>query len=264
MKPYYAEAWSDLADGTLNWRIWSHLGWQEVKRRYRRTVLGPFWATLSIGMFVGGMSFIWAPLFNTTVSTFMPYLTAGMVTWALVVALITEGTGTYTAGISVITTLKFPYSILNYNVIWRNVIVFFHNILVVVLVNLVLFVPVTWATLLIVPGLIIICANGIWITMLFGMFSARFRDIPPLVGNIMQIMMFVTPVFWQLNQLGPRAQFYIKFNYVYHLIDIVRSPMLGEAPHLSSYAITIGGAVIGWIVALAMFARFKHRIPYWL
>lgn len=264
MKPYYAEAWSDLVDGTLNWRIWSHLGWQEVKRRYRRTVLGPFWATLSIAMFVGGMSFIWAPLFRTSVGSFMPYLTAGMVTWSLVVALISEGCHTYTSGINLITTLRFPYSILNYNVIWRNVIVFFHNVLVVVIVNAIMQVPVTWSTLLVIPGLIIVCLNGIWITMLFGLFSTRFRDIPPLVANITQILMFVTPIFWQANQLGERGQTLISFNYVYHLIDVMRAPMLGQTPSTISYAVTIGGAILGWALAFALLARFKHRIPYWL
>jgi glucose-1-phosphate adenylyltransferase len=54
-------------------------------------VLGPFWATLSIGMFIGGMAFIWAPLFNTDVSSYLPFLSAGLVTWAYTTAIITEG-----------------------------------------------------------------------------------------------------------------------------------------------------------------------------
>lgn len=264
MTPYYAEAVTDVVEGFLQRRLWSHMGWQEVKRRYRRTVFGPFWATLSIGMFVGGMAFIWAPLFHTSVSTYMPYLTAGMVTWTFVVSLINEGCGTYTAALSTITTLNFPYTVLNYMVVWRNAIVFFHNILIVVAVNAVLQVPVTFATPLVFIGLLIVSLNGLWIGMLLGMVSARFRDIPPLVGNLTQILMFVTPVFWQLGQLSERTQYYLKFNYIYHLIEVMRAPMLGQFPALSSYAITIVGAGVGWGIALAVFARFRYRIPYWL
>jgi ABC-type polysaccharide/polyol phosphate export permease len=264
VKPYYSHAWHDFVDGMFQWRIWTRLGWQEVKRRYRRTVLGPFWATLGIGMFIGGMVFIWAPLFKTSVTSYLPYLTAGMVSWTFIVALITEGGGTYTAGFAIITSLNFPFTILNFMVIWRNLIVFFHNIVIVVLVVAVLPIPVNWSTLLVIPGVLIVAANGIWITMLLGMVSARFRDIPPLVGNLTTILMFVTPVFWMATQLGPRAQTYIKLNYVYHLIEIMRQPMLGQTPPLVSYAVTILGALVGSALTIMIYARFRRRIPYWL
>ncbi|MBS0534424.1 MAG: ABC transporter permease [Proteobacteria bacterium] len=264
MTPHYAAAFNDLREGIRNWPIWGRLGWQEVKRRYRRTVFGPFWATISIGMFIGGMSFIYAPLFNTTVSTYLPWLTTGLVSWSLIAALINEGTGTYTAGVGIITTLNFPYSILNFMVIWRNVIVFFHNLLIVIVVVLALGVPINSSTLLIIPGLAIIALNGIWITMILGMVSARYRDIPQLVGNLTQILMFVTPVFWVTSSLGDRGHKVTQANYVFHLVEVLRQPMLGQTPTLMNYAVTLGGAALGMLVALFLFARFRRRIPYWL
>jgi len=89
VKPDYAIARADLIDGIFAFEIWTRLGWQEVKRRYRRTVFGPLWATLSLGIFIGAISFVWAPLFNADVRTYLPYVTAGMVSWSFVSALIT-------------------------------------------------------------------------------------------------------------------------------------------------------------------------------
>jgi ABC-type polysaccharide/polyol phosphate export permease len=214
-------------------------------------------------MFLAGMSFIWAPLFHTSVNSYLPYLTAGMVSWTFIVALITEGGGTYTGSIGLITSLNFPFMILNMMVIWRNVIVFFHNLIIVAIV-IAIFGPITWATLLIVPGLIIVAANGVWITLMLGMVSARFRDIPPLIANLTQILMFVTPVFWKIDQLGAHAQSYIKLNYVYHLVEVMRAPMLGQVPSATSYAVTITGALVGSGVVFEIYARFRRRIPYWL
>jgi ABC-type polysaccharide/polyol phosphate export permease len=262
--PYYEVAWNDMAGGLRQWPIWGRLGWQEVKRRYRRTVLGPFWATLSLGMFLGGMVFVWAPLFKTSVTSYLPFLAAGLVTWSFASALINEGTMTYTAGIALITQLSFPYSVLNYIVIWRNIIVFFHNILIVVIVILALQVPVNWNTLLVVPGILIVAANGVSFTIVLGIIGLRFRDIPPLIGNLVQILVFVTPIFWLTSQLGGPAQKIIAYNYMYHLIEVMRAPMLGTAPALLSYEITIGGALLGWLLAFELFARFRRRIPYWL
>jgi ABC-type polysaccharide/polyol phosphate export permease len=264
VKADYATARADIIDGLLAFRIWTRLGWQEVKRRYRRTVFGPFWTTLSIGMFIGGMVFIWAPLFHADVRSYLPFLSAGLVAWTFATALITEGCGTYTAGVSLITQLNFPYTVLNFMVVWRNIIVFFHNVLIVVVVVIALQVPVSWKTLLLFPGIAIVAVNGAWMTVLFGMLSARFRDIPPFVGNLMQILMFVTPVFWFASQLGGSSQVVIKINFMYHLIEVMRAPMLGTAPSPISYAVTLGLAVIGWVVTFDIYARFRRRIPYWL
>ena len=264
MKPDYALARADIIDGLFSYRIWTRLGWQEVKRRYRRTVFGPFWATLSIGFFIGGMVFIWAPLFKTDVTSYLPFLSAGLVTWAFATALIAEGCTTYTAGGSLITQLNFPYTMLNFMVVWRNIIVFLHNVLIVVIVVITLQVPVSWRTLLLFPGIIIVAANGAWMTILLGMLSARFRDVPPLVGNMIQVLMFVTPVFWFAHQLGGDSTPLIRFNYMHHLIEVMRAPMLGTAPLLLSYAVTIAGAIVGWLVTFGIYARFRSRIPYWL
>jgi ABC-type polysaccharide/polyol phosphate export permease len=264
LEPQYRVAWHDLLGGAYEWRIWGRLGWQEVKRRYRRTVLGPFWATASLGMFIGGMVFIWAPLFRVSVASYLPFLAAGMVVWTLVNSLVCEACTVYTNGANVITQLSFPYSILNYVAIWRNIIVFFHNVLIVVAINLILSVKLTLYTLLVVPGLFLVAANCAWITVVLGIVGARYRDIPPFVGNVMQVMMFITPVFWMMTQLPAEAQAYLQLNYLLHLVEVMRAPMLGERPMLISYVVTILGAIGGWALAFVFYAHFRRRIAYWL
>lgn len=263
MKPDYKRARADVLEGIANWRIWFRMGWQEIKRRYRRTVLGPFWVTMSLGMFVGGMGFVWAPLFNASVREYLPFISTGMICWVFVATIITEGCITYTHAEALIKQLNFSLSTLNWMLVWRNIIVLMHNLIIAVIVFVVLQVPVTWSTLLFIPGVLIIAINGVWISMLLGMVSARYRDVPQLVGNLVQVMMFVTPVFWYSQQLGARAKI-IDFNPLFHLIDVIRSPLLGKAPSLLSYEVNLAMAIIGWSITMYVYARFRRRIPYWL
>jgi ABC-type polysaccharide/polyol phosphate export permease len=262
--PDYPTALRDIIEGLVAWPIWTRLGWQEVKRRYRRTVFGPFWATFSIGVFVGAIAFVWAPLFKTELKSYLPFVATGMVAWTFTTALINEGCSVFTAADGLIKQLNFQYSILAYMVVWRNIIVFVHHLLIVFIVAIVFPVQSIFSVLLLFPGLLIVAANGAWIIILLGMVSARFRDIPPLVGNLIQVMMFITPIFWQPSQLGENSKYFVDLNYLYHLIDVVRSPLLGVAPSLQSYVITIIGAGIGWIITIAIYARFRRRIAYWL
>jgi len=264
VKPDYAIARADIIDGIFAFQIWTRLGWQEVKRRYRRTVFGPFWATVSLGIFIGAISFVWAPLFKAELRTYLPYLTAGMVSWAYIAAILGEGCSTFIAGEGLIKQLNFPYSTFAFMVIWRNTIVLFHHLAIVVVVYAVFPERISFNVLLFIPGLLIVAANGAWIAMLLGMVSARFRDIPPLVGNLVQVMLFITPIFWSPSQLGDKGRYFVDLNYLYHLIDVLRSPLLGERPAAISYGITIVGAMVGWMITLMVYARFRRRIAFWL
>ena len=263
VKPDYRRAYTDIVLGLVNWRIWGRLGWQEIRRRYRRTVLGPFWFTFSLGIFVGGMGLVWAPLFRMQTRDYLPFVTTGMICWTFVATIINDGCTTYTQAEGLIKQLNFPLSVLNWMMVWRNIIVLFHNLIVAVIVLAVLAIPPTWATLLFFPGIALVAINGIWMSMLLGMVSARFRDLPQLVGNLVQVMMFVTPVFWSSSQLGARASL-VDYNVLFHIINVVRTPLMGEVPSLLSYEVDLATAILGWGVTLFLYARFRRRIAYWL
>ena len=143
MPANYPATLRDIRQGVLNWPMWSRLGWSDVKGRYRRTVLGPFWATLSLGIVIFAMSVVMARLFNAELNKFLPYFTAGMVTWTLVSALINEGTLVFITAETLIKSLKFPLTTLICALVWRNAIVFAHNLLILVFVLLLMGVPVT-------------------------------------------------------------------------------------------------------------------------
>lgn len=264
MRPDYANTRADIRKGILAYPIWTRLGWQEVKRRYRRTVFGPFWATLSLAIFIGATSFVWAPIFKVDLKNYLPYLTTGLIAWSFVSTIITEGCTTFTANEGLIKQLNFPFSTFAFVIIWRNTIVLFHHLVIMAIIYIWLPDHLSFKMLLFIPGLLILCANASWIVILLGLVSSRFRDIPPLVGNLVQVLLFITPIFWMTNQLGARTAYFVYPNYVYHLVALIRFPLLGQAPELFTYGITIGGAAVGWAITFAIYARFRRRIAFWL
>lgn len=264
MTPDYRRALIDIIAGAENWRVWTRMGWQEIRRRYRRTMLGPFWVTLSLGLFVGGMGFVWAPLFKVPVKDYLPFVTTGMICWTFTSSIIIEGCSTYTSAESLIKQLSLPLSMLNWMLVCRNTIVLFHNLLIAIIVYAALGIIPSLNFLLFFPGLVLVCINGVWMGILLGMVSARFRDVPQLVGSLVQVMMFVTPVFWYASQLSAARANLLLYNPLMHLIDVIRMPLLGQAPTLLNYAVVIGMALTGWSLAIFVFARFRRRIAYWL
>lgn len=264
MVPQYQSAWADIRDGLMNWRMWGRLGWQDNKRRYRRTVIGPFWTTLSLGVFIVTLGVVWSQLWKQEPKVYLPFLASGMVVWALVGTVITEGCVAFVAAENLIKSLRINYTALACSVIWRNVVVLAHNILIFVLVALYGGIPVNLQTLLAIPGLLLVAVNGIWICLLLGLLCSRYRDIQQVITTVLQVAMFVTPIFWSAEQLGTRFTSVVDFNLLYHLVDVVRSPLLGRAPSTWTYLSVVTAALIGWGLTFTVFSRFRSRIPYWL
>lgn len=265
MRADYGSAFRDIRQGIVHWPMWTRLGWSDVKGRYRRTMLGPFWATLSLGIMIFALSVVMSRLFNAELRQFLPYLTSGMVTWTLISAMVSEGTSVFINAETLIKSMRFPLMTLICALVWRNLILFAHNIVIFVAVMLIMWLSPTAATLLLIPGLALVAVNAMWVAMLLGIFGARFRDIPPVVVAVLQIVLFLTPIFWNAEQIKGKVGFVLTdLNVFYHFVLLVRSPLLGSPPPALSWAVAVGVTVVGWTVALAFYARFHRRIAYWL
>jgi lipopolysaccharide transport system permease protein len=262
----YTRALSDLYEGGANWRMWTRLGWMEIRRRYRRTMLGPFWTSFNVAVMVFTMGFLWAALFNQPVSRYLPYLTAGIIVWQLLSSCMNEGATVFAANSGLLTSMRIPKSLLVATMVWRNVIVFFHNLMIFLIVMLLWRVSVTWATLLFVPGLVLLSLNSCWIALVLALVGTRFRDVPQFLGGLITILMFLTPIMWSRGTVAHRAAigYIIDMNPFYHLVDIVRAPLLGEEPSLLSWGVSIALVPIGFAFALWLFSRFRQRVTYWL
>ncbi len=264
MTPQYDVAIADFVQGALQWRMWGRLGWLEIKRRYRRTAIGPFWTTLSLGTFIMVLGFVWARLWGQDPRGYLPFLTAGLLVWNLVQTVVNEGCTVFIGGESFIKQMPFAYSMLAWSVVWRNLIVFAHNLIIFAAVAFYGGLVPSPVMLLALPGLALMAINAIWVVTLLGMVCARFRDVSQVVASLMQISMFVTPVFFRREQLGPRASELVDWNLIYHFVDIVRAPLLGQPPHVSSWEVVVVTTFVGWSGTVWLYSRFRRRVAYWL
>jgi ABC-type polysaccharide/polyol phosphate export permease len=93
--------------------------------------------------------------------------------------------------------------------------------------------------------------------------GTRFRDIPPIVATITQVMIFATPIMWPVSALGEHTLI-ANINPFHHLVDIIRAPLLGQAPEALSWYVCLGMAAGGILVAMLVLRRASRLIVYWL
>lgn len=253
----------DVISGLGLWRLWLRLGWNDIRQRYRRSILGPFWLTASMAIMVSALGVLYAKLFNQQVSDFLPFLCVGLLVWSLISSFLTEGGTLFTGSESYIKQVSLPYSVYVYRATWSKLIIFAHNLVIYFGVLLYFHVWPGAVAMLAIPGLALVLFNGAVASLYIGMISARFRDVPQLINSAVQIVFFLTPIFWKPELLRGRT-FITDLNPFYHLLEIVRGPMLGSAPSSINYLSVLAISAINVIVAGFIFVRYRSRISYWL
>jgi ABC-type polysaccharide/polyol phosphate export permease len=255
----------DLLRGLRKRELWGRLGWLDVRRRYRRTMIGPFWTSITLAIYVLTVGTVGAAIWHQDIYDYIPFLVSGMIVWTLVSSIITDSCGMFIAGQSLFRNIRFEYSVLSYALVWRNFLVLLHNFVVYFLAVLVLKPSLlTFTALLAIPGLALVLINGLWVSLLFGIICLRFRDVPPLVSSALQIAMLVTPLFWPADTLtGIKRFVFVELNPLYHVVDVVRGPLVGRVPEAASYTVMVVLAIGGWWLTYAVFKRFRKRIAYW-
>ncbi len=255
----------DLWRGLQRRELWGRLGWIDVRRRYRRTTIGPFWNSITLAVYVLSVGTVGAAIWHQNIYDYLPFLVSGMIVWTLVSTIITESCSVFIAGQSLFRNIRFEYSILAYALVWRNLLVLLHNFAVYFLVVLALKPSLLGVTaLLALPGLALVLLNAIWLSLLLGMICLRFRDVQPLISSALQIAMLITPLFWPADTLtGIKRLVFVELNPLYHVVDVVRAPLIGAVPEAASYGVMIAMTVVGGGVTYEVFKRFRKRIAYW-
>lgn len=254
---------TDIWVAMRNVHVWATLGWHDIRQRYRRSVIGPFWFTLSTFIMIGVLGFLYSELLKQDIVTYLPYLGVGLVLWQYLSTTITEGANGLIGAGFLIKQIRMPASIHICRIVWRNFCILLHSLPVLLILTLALGNRPGPSFILVIPGLFLLLLTGLWIGIVLGILCLRFRDILPIVTNLLQVAFFFTPIMWSPSLLKERA-WIAHYNPLYHLIEIVRAPMNGEPIDPVSWIWAIGLVVVGFAIAQALMKAKRHKLSYWL
>jgi homopolymeric O-antigen transport system permease protein len=253
----------DLREAARLWRLCWTLAMLDIRLRYRGSMLGPFWLTLSTGAMVSAMGVLYSELFHISLHEYLPFLTASLVLWGFVATLFAEACFSYTANEGMIRSIRIPFALHAARTVLRNLVVLAHNLLVVVAVDLFVWTGPGIEGLLAIPGLALWIIDSFAIVIMLGALCARFRDIPPIVASVVQMTFFVTPVLWKPELVGEH-QWLLPVNPFFDLLEMIRGPVLGTIPDATTYLAALGYSLLLCGAAWLLFARVRGRIAFWI
>ncbi len=258
-------AFNDIIDALKQYQIFFSLGLQDVLTRYRRSRVGAFWLTINMIVMIGVLGFVFANLFRAPISNFLPSLSVGIVVWGFLSALIADGCLSFVSASETILQVKMPLTIHVLRVVWRNIIIFLHNLIIVPVVFFYFSRDISWVALLSVVGFVFVVLNSIWIILVIAIVCTRFRDLTQIIQNAMQVIFYATPIIWTVEMLPDRYEkFIVNFNPFYHMLNLIREPLLGNLPSIESWIVIILMTIVGWSFSFFFFSKYYKRVAYWL
>jgi ABC-type polysaccharide/polyol phosphate export permease len=258
-------AWADVCATFKQHHIITSLGWQDVATRYRRSRVGAFWLTINMLVLITVLGIVFGTLFRQPLAEMLPYLAIGLIVWGFLSTLINEACTAFITAQETILQVRMPLFTHVMRILWRNTIILGHNLLILPLLFLLFMKPLTPLALWGLPGFMLLILNAAWVMLVFAVVCTRFRDVTQIVQNIVQVMFYVTPIIWSTSLLPDHVgTAVLDFNPLYHLINLIRAPLMGEAPSVLNWTVATLMALIGWVAALTLFGHYCKRIPYWL
>jgi ABC-type polysaccharide/polyol phosphate export permease len=244
---------------------WSTLAWNDIKFRYRRTTLGPLWITLGLGATVFSVGILYGGLFGNELSQYLPYFAAGLIAWTFTGSTLSEGCGTFLGAAAIIRAVPVAPVVHVCRMLTRQLIMLAHNLALMVILWLLFQWPLGWSFMLVVPGLVLTVLAVFGAVLALSIVAARFRDIHLIVSTVLQLVFLLTPIMWEAKSLrGIAVTYGVDLNPIYHLIEVVRRPLLGETPLIISWLVSSMTAAVCLAVGCAFYARYRHRIAFWV
>jgi len=242
------------------------LGWQDIRQSYRRSVFGQLWITVGMAVTIAAIGIVFGTIFGTPLQVFLPYLASGLIMWGLIAGILNEGNQAFIAAEGMIKQLPLPKIVYIVRVVWRNIIISAHNIIIFPIVVLIVGGSTSWALLLWPLGVFMAVTALSGLALIFGIVASRYRDLPQIVSAALTVAFYVTPVIWIRESVGDNelVNALVNFNPLNHILQVARLPLIGQYPSIENWTWVILSAATYWTLGMVLFRRFEKRIAYWV
>jgi ABC-type polysaccharide/polyol phosphate export permease len=238
----------------------------DIKRRYRRSYLGPFWTTTSLTINILIVTTIFTSIGEGSIWANLPYTAIGVLLWHFISTNALESCDTFIQAATIIRQANAPIYVYIYRVIFRNLVFFFHNLLIIIIVFLVAPWHIGLEAFYALAGFLFLLINIFSLSILLSIFTARFRDIGQLVTNLLPIIFYITPIIWKrgFTEIVSKIDNIIIFNPIYSSISVIREPLLGQPVDINCWYVVITITPVLFLTSIYCYGKLSKRVAFWI
>ena len=228
--------------------------------------MGPIWIILGPLMFILLLGFLFSVLSKENPAVFIPHLTSGFIIWTFIGEVIGSAAALYPRSKGALMGGLTNHTVLHLRLITGAFIKFIHQFFIIVGVCIIYKVTPKPQIILFIPTLLLLVVHSYWVSICFATLAARFRDFTHITSLFMRIGFLATPVIWMPGE-GARGSLvgsYLVVNPFYHVLEPLRSSILGTDFPYTSLWISFVLAIAGLFLAHLVYKNFSKKSILWV
>jgi lipopolysaccharide transport system permease protein len=253
---------TDIAPFVTRHVTWRALAAGDIKSKYRRTFLGPWWITATNGVTALIMGLVAGRYLGFNAKTYLPHFMVSITIWNFISSSLSEACYTMINAGGMIKAVDMPILIHVMRMVQRNLIIFLHNSVIIPIIWMIVPWPLGFETLLCLPGLAIVYVFVVSASIIVSMVCVRYRDVPPVIASLLQLLFFVSPIIWIPSQIHG-GELVVELNPIAYLLAITRDPVMGNAPSLMNWVGAIGFVAVVTAAMIYLYTRYRSRVVFW-
>ncbi|CCD29569.1 ABC-type polysaccharide/polyol phosphate export system, permease component [Candidatus Glomeribacter gigasporarum BEG34] len=255
----------DIRESFSHTQLWLWTGLQDIKLRYRRSALGPWWLTISTGILVAAMGILYAGIFKHTISDYLPNFAVSYIFWIFFSGQINESATAFTQFENILKQTRIPLLSCVLRILTRHVIILLHNALIILIAFMIFGFKFSLNLIYFLPAFFIFLLFLLSISVAVGILCTRYRDMVQLISSMLQILFFLSPILWKTEILEHGAQsLIVRINPIFYLMETVRRPLFGLTITFDLWNGALLCTAISILTSAFLFLKYRARITYWL
>ena len=256
----FRNALADLGAGFRLRDVWLALAAEDVGDQHRRTALGPLWMLVNYLAFAATFIFVFTGSVQSP--AYPAYVATGLLVWFYIMEVVSQGTSLFLREESFIRGTTLPLSVYVLRLWAQSTIRGAYALIGCIAILLLSGTPLAAGWPLALVGLGIVLAVAPAAIILCAFLGAYFPDSQFIVTNLMRLGMFLTPVFWMPGREHALQSAFHAWNPFTSFLEIVRLPVLVDAPPLAPFVIAIAIGALLWAAALLLLGRYRRQVAF--
>lgn len=225
-----------------------------LKSRYRKTLAGFIWVIMNPLLQFGVQSLVFKKFLKLDVPNYYLFLLGGLLPWVFITSTLQMSTPVFVSNSHLLRSFRInPFVILGAQIL-DNFINFIASF-ILILFPFYIFTSQDFLALTFLPFSLIPLLIGVTsISMILATFNVFFRDTNFVIGFLLSLVFFITPIFYPISFVPENWRFLVSFNPIYYLIEPIKIliydsqfPLFFES-FLKSFAVSLLFLVLSIII----------------
>ena len=179
---------------------------RDLVLRYRGSVLGFVWTLLNPLLFMLVYTLVFSVYFKSGIANFPVFLIAGLIPWQWFGTAVALGTSSIVDGGMYVGKAVFAPAILVVVPVFSNLVNFLLSLPILLVIAVLFGMHIGWP-ILVLPVLVgIQFMLTVGILMLLATVNVFFRDLQQLIAIILQLLFYLTPIFYPIGAVPERVR----------------------------------------------------------